>query len=183
MLQRLAILRFIWRDNCIEGGLTLCMRLYWQNFCGESPQNQFIKVINCSVLEGEKPMATATKSKSKSKSKVKLQPLGDRVVVEREDAETTTAGGIVLPDSAQDKPARGVVVSVGDADAVTTKNPLTCDTPPDARPRAQSDSWVAFRAVKARGFTELAGMRGVSSPSILSRPSGDTKRAPPGEPE
>lgn len=55
-------------------------------------------------------MATATKSKSK----LKLQPLGDRVVIEREDAETTTAGGIVLPDSAQDKPARGVVVSIGD---------------------------------------------------------------------
>ena len=55
-------------------------------------------------------MATATKSKSK----IKLQPLGDRVVVEREDAETTTAGGIVLPDSAQDKPARGVIVSIGD---------------------------------------------------------------------
>jgi chaperonin GroES len=55
-------------------------------------------------------MATATKSKSK----LKLQPLGDRVVVEREDAETTTAGGIVLPDSARDKPARGVIVSIGD---------------------------------------------------------------------
>ncbi|MDG2382641.1 MAG: co-chaperone GroES [Pirellulaceae bacterium] len=57
-------------------------------------------------------MATATKSKNKSK--LKLQPLGDRVVVERDDAETTTAGGIVLPDSAQDRPARGKIVSVGD---------------------------------------------------------------------
>jgi chaperonin GroES len=55
-------------------------------------------------------MATATKSKTK----LKLQPLGDRVVVQREDAETTTSGGIVLPDSAQDKPARGKVISVGD---------------------------------------------------------------------
>jgi len=55
-------------------------------------------------------MATATKKKGK----VKLQPLGDRVVVEREQSEATTAGGIVLPDSAQDKPARGVIVSVGD---------------------------------------------------------------------
>ena len=55
-------------------------------------------------------MATATKSKSK----VKLQPLGDRVVVEREEAETTTAGGIVLPDSAKDRPSRGVIVSIGD---------------------------------------------------------------------
>jgi chaperonin GroES len=55
-------------------------------------------------------MATATKAKSK----IRLQPLGDRVVIEREEAETTTAGGIVLPDSAQDKPARGKVVSIGD---------------------------------------------------------------------
>ena len=59
-------------------------------------------------------MATATKTKSKKSAGVKLQPLGDRVVIQREEAETTTAGGIVLPDSAKDKPARGVVVSVGD---------------------------------------------------------------------
>jgi len=55
-------------------------------------------------------MATATKSKSK----ISLQPLGDRVVIERDEAVTTTAGGIVLPDSAKDKPARGRVVSIGD---------------------------------------------------------------------
>jgi chaperonin GroES len=57
-------------------------------------------------------MATATKTKKKTSHP--LQPLGDRVVVEREDAEETTTGGIVLPDSAQDKPARGTVLSVGD---------------------------------------------------------------------
>ena len=57
-------------------------------------------------------MATATKSKTKAK--VKLQPLGDRIVVQRDESETTTAGGIVLPDAAKDKPARGTVVSVGD---------------------------------------------------------------------
>ena len=55
-------------------------------------------------------MATATKSKSA----IKLQPLGDRVVIEREESEETTAGGIVLPDAAQNKPARGKVVAVGD---------------------------------------------------------------------
>ncbi len=60
-------------------------------------------------------MATATKPKKKSGStNVKLQPLGDRVVVEREESEAKTAGGILLPDSAKNKPARGVVVSVGD---------------------------------------------------------------------
>ena len=59
-------------------------------------------------------MATATKKKKKAKSGIKLQPLGDRVVLEREASDEITAGGIVLPDSAQNKPARGVIVSIGD---------------------------------------------------------------------
>ena len=45
---------------------------------------------------------------------MKLQPLGDRVVVRRDESEEVTAGGLYLPDSAKDKPSRGVVVSVGD---------------------------------------------------------------------
>ena len=44
---------------------------------------------------------------------MKLVPLGDNVVVRRLEAEAMSAGGIVLPDSAKDKPARGTVVSVG----------------------------------------------------------------------
>ena len=54
-------------------------------------------------------MATATKKKSK----VSLQPLGDKVVVERDESLDTTAGGIVMPDSAKDKPSRGTIVAVG----------------------------------------------------------------------
>ena len=45
---------------------------------------------------------------------MKLQPLGDRVVVEREQAKQTTAGGIVLPDTAKDRPQKGTVIAVGD---------------------------------------------------------------------
>jgi len=56
-------------------------------------------------------MATATKNKSKAK--VMLQPIGDRIVVERQSAEGRTSGGIFLPDSAKDKPSRGTVVCVG----------------------------------------------------------------------
>ncbi len=44
---------------------------------------------------------------------MKLQPLGDRVVVERISAEEKTAGGIVLPDTAKEKPKRGKVIAVG----------------------------------------------------------------------
>lgn len=45
---------------------------------------------------------------------MKVVPLGDKVVVRRLEAEQTTAGGIVLPDSAQEKPLQGRVLSVGD---------------------------------------------------------------------
>ena len=54
------------------------------------------------------------KETSPGEEKVQLQPLGDRVVVEREESEAVTAGGIVLPDSAKDKPTRGTVISVGE---------------------------------------------------------------------
>lgn len=46
-------------------------------------------------------------------AKLKIRPLGDKVIVKRVEAEEKTAGGIVLPDSAQEKPKRGVVLSVG----------------------------------------------------------------------
>ena len=42
-----------------------------------------------------------------------IVPLGDRIIVERQESEQTTAGGIVLPDSAKDKPCRGKVTAVG----------------------------------------------------------------------
>ena len=44
----------------------------------------------------------------------KVKPLGDRIVVRRLDAEEMTAGGIVLPDAAKEKPKQGEIVAVGD---------------------------------------------------------------------
>ncbi|MEQ1906195.1 MAG: co-chaperone GroES [Pirellulaceae bacterium] len=46
-------------------------------------------------------------------AKIKIRPLDDRVVVEPSAAEEVTAGGIVLPDNAKEKPQRGKVVAVG----------------------------------------------------------------------
>ncbi|GAB6166290.1 co-chaperone GroES [Thermostilla marina] len=46
-------------------------------------------------------------------SKINLRPLDDRIVVEPVAAEETTAGGIVLPDTAKEKPQRGTVLAVG----------------------------------------------------------------------
>ena len=44
---------------------------------------------------------------------MKIRPLADKVIVQRVEAEAVTAGGIVLPESAKEKPQRGKVVSVG----------------------------------------------------------------------
>ena len=50
---------------------------------------------------------------TKKKTKVVLQPLGDKVVVERDASEEKTAGGIYIPDAAKDKPSRGTIIAVG----------------------------------------------------------------------
>ena len=46
-------------------------------------------------------------------AKLKMRPLNDKIVVKRLEAESKTKGGIVLPDTAKEKPKEGVVVSVG----------------------------------------------------------------------
>jgi chaperonin GroES len=45
---------------------------------------------------------------------MKIRPLHDRIVVRRVDAETTSAGGIIIPDNAREKPVKGEVLAVGD---------------------------------------------------------------------
>jgi chaperonin GroES len=46
-------------------------------------------------------------------AKLKIKPLADRVVVQPNAAETKTAGGIIIPDTAKEKPQKGKVVAVG----------------------------------------------------------------------
>ncbi len=48
-----------------------------------------------------------------AKAKVAIKPLEDRVVVQASEAETTTASGLVIPDTAKEKPQEGTVVAVG----------------------------------------------------------------------
>lgn len=63
----------------------------------------------------------------KAKAGTKIVPLGDKVVLKRQEAEDVTAGGIVLPDSAKDKPQRGEILAIGDGHVKDdgTKVPLT----------------------------------------------------------
>ena len=54
--------------------------------------------------------------------KIKLTPLADKVIVQQAEAETKTASGIIIPDTAQEKPQKGNVVAVGKG---TKENPMT----------------------------------------------------------
>ncbi len=58
-------------------------------------------------------MATATASPAKTRGKIKFRPMDDRVLVEPSEATETTAGGIILPDTAKEKPQRGTIIAVG----------------------------------------------------------------------
>ena len=49
---------------------------------------------------------------------MKIRPLQDRIVVKRIDAEKTTKGGIIIPDTAKEKPIEGKVVAVGNGKAL-----------------------------------------------------------------
>ena len=61
-------------------------------------------------------MATKAKSapKAKKTGKVNIRPLGDRVLVQRTEAEEVTAGGILLPESAKEKPKEGLIIAIGE---------------------------------------------------------------------
>ena len=55
-------------------------------------------------------------------SKISIKPLADRVLVEPAAAETKTSSGIIIPDSAKEKPQKGTIVAVGSG---TKDNPIT----------------------------------------------------------
>ena len=51
---------------------------------------------------------------------ISIRPLGEKVIVKRLEAESRTSGGIVLPDSAKEKPKRGTILAVGDGKLLDT---------------------------------------------------------------
>jgi len=53
-------------------------------------------------------------AKKTTKTQPKIRPLGEKVLIKRLEAEEMTSGGIVLPDSAKEKPRRGTILALGD---------------------------------------------------------------------
>jgi chaperonin GroES len=113
----------IWRADCFYTAESAQSAHKWQSGGGEVRRSPgllqaFLPFFSDKRVFRRKcfAMSTATKTAKKkpASTNLKLQPLGDRVVLEREESEQTTAGGIVLPDTAKNKPARGTIVAVGD---------------------------------------------------------------------
>ena len=76
---------------------------------GARLQNRYDITLQRPYPKKTKTAAMTTKTKTHT-----IRPLGDRVLVQRVEAEEKTAGGILLPDSAKEKPKEGKVISVGD---------------------------------------------------------------------
>src|ERR1700712_4967541 len=83
-------------------------------------------VVSCELLNAisthNKQPATNSLSKHflRSPNMAKLRPLGDKILVKRVEAESKTKSGIVLPDTAKEKPKRGKVLSVGEGKRLDT---------------------------------------------------------------
>jgi len=57
-------------------------------------------------------------TKTKTTTATKITPLGDKILVKRSDADEVTKGGIILPDTAKEKPKEGTVIAVGQGRAL-----------------------------------------------------------------
>ena len=68
-----------------------------------------------------------------NKTKGSIRPLGDRVLVKRAEAEERTAGGILLPESAKDKPKEGKIIAVGEGRTLDTGERSTFSVKPGDR--------------------------------------------------
>ena len=71
-------------------------------------------------------------------AKTRIRPLGDRILVKRVEAEEKTKGGIVLPDSAKEKPKEGIVVAVGEGKLL--------DSGERGKPQVNTNDRVLFTA-------------------------------------
>ena len=83
---------------------------------------------------------------------MKLKPLGDRLIVRAIEEEETTASGLVLPDTAKEKPQKGKVLAAGDGSSTTT---------------ASASRWTSRRATRS-STASTAGPRSRSTGRICS---------------
>ena len=97
---------------------------------------------------------------------MKLKPLGDRLIVQAVEEEETTASGIVLPDTAKEKPQKGKVLAVGDgkldddgdsASRSTSPRATRSSTPSTAAPRSRSTARTCSSCASPTSWPRSSG--------------------------
>jgi len=86
----------------LEAFYSIPTKVSYQNFVDDLGIRSHLHIVNNGILK-----------MSMEQEMSKIRPLHDRVVIRREEQETKTAGGIVLPGSAAEKPSQGEVIAVG----------------------------------------------------------------------
>jgi chaperonin GroES len=88
---------------------------------------------------------------------MKIKPLGDRIVVQRSESEEKTAGGILLPDNAKNKPQKGKVLAVGPGRLLKdgTRRPLQVKV----GDKVVFTTWAGDEYKEGRGNTNILLMR------------------------
>ena len=70
-------------------------------------------LLQTETKRGRGSTARNLKGEDWNMARLNIRPIGDKVIVKRLEAEAKTAGGIVLPDTAKEKPKRGIVLAIG----------------------------------------------------------------------
>ena len=100
--------------------------------------------------------------------KGKIKPLGDHILIRRVEAQNVTKGGIVLPESAKEKPKEGIVLALGDGKLLETGERSTfqvktrCSFPPMPGPRSR---WTARNSC---WFARTRFLRSSTDPELRS---------------
>ena len=103
---------------------------------------------------------------------MKLTPLGDRLIVQAVEEEETTASGIVLPDTAKEKPQKGKVLAVGDGEVKEdcSRRPLDLLRRNPTMPAApKAASMLATKTLPSPARWASKPSAGVPNPSATSR--------------
>src|SRR5947209_16243512 len=81
--------------------------------CGSQARELSRLRAACGALHARLPLKKSSVQQALRRISMKFRPLHDRVVVKRIDAEEKTSGGIIIPDTAKEKPSQGEIVAVG----------------------------------------------------------------------
>ena len=105
----------VWKRECVKGGVTICQHCVTNGCFGTILVTTGLSLVMCLCTSCDTNTTKTIKMNINKLifSTMNIKPLADRVLIEPAEAEQKTASGIIIPDTAKEKPQRGKVVAVG----------------------------------------------------------------------